>query len=319
MSDQLDLAGLKLAMGGLFAAAARKNGGRGTHRVGVGGRGTLVLRPDLDLPFHRELRRGRQLDVVLRHANLNGTDDLAADFRGAALKLTRGPQHVLDLPMNTGCTTVWRTAAHFGERMRLFAQGKLADFYVRYPDALERYWDGARRAPARFTDLRYHSKVALRYEALDGSVHAIRFRLSPADDRPETGLPTARDRADGPVQTARWSSETRPEDTVRQRFIADLTAGPLHYRLDAKVRPATDDPNAPLHDPTVVWSGLPWRPLGDLTLTEVVPVDILDSLRFHFGRGPRTLRVFDARHATDLTSIGDLRASVYPLAAKARP
>jgi arachidonate 5-lipoxygenase len=308
---------VKTLVAGAFAAAAKKSGGRATHKTGVGGRGSLVLAPVLDLPPHRELRPGRQLDATLRHANLNLDDDLAADFRGAALQLSVGGRHVLDLPMNTGRTTVWRTAAHFAERMQLFARGRLAEFYERHPDALDRFWDGQRRAPERYDDLRYTSKIGLRYLALDGSVHAARFRLLPADDRPETGLPTDRDRAAGPLETARWPEESRPENSVRERFLEDLRRGPLHYSLEVQVRPALDDPSDPVHDPTLPWDR-PWTPLGALILTEALPPAELEPLRIHFGRGPATLRPFGADSEHDLTSIGALRAFVYPLAARAR-
>lgn len=48
--------------------------------------------------------------------------------------------------------------------------------------------DGLRRAPKSFVDQRYYSEVILAFKAFDGVARYVRFRLIPADDRPETGL-----------------------------------------------------------------------------------------------------------------------------------
>ena len=306
----------------LFRAGARKHGARATHRFGVGGRGTLRVRDSLALPAHEVWQPGRRFDLVLRHANLGNEDDLSADYRGAALKLTDGGAHVVDLLMNTGETTVWCHVAMFSERMRLFLRGELPEFYRRHPDALERYWGGLRRAPDGYATLAYYSKLSGVYLARDGTRHACRYRLVPRDYAgTDTGLPSARDFEAGVLATERWPEETRPRDALRRAFAAELAAGSIAYRLDVAVRPAVDDFRDPMYDPCRAWDSdaHPWVALADLELDAEVPAAALEPLRFSIAHAPDSLGVFPAHAADDYTSIGHLRASLYAKASRSRP
>jgi len=321
LREGLEYAALQRLLTGLFRVGARNKGGRATHQFGVGARGTLRVCDELELPAHEVWEPGRRFDLILRHANLNNEDDLSADYRGAALKLSDRGDHVLDILMNTGPTTVWCHVEMFAERMKLFMLGKLPEFYERHPDALERYWGGLRRAPAGYDTLAYYSKLSGVYQARDGTRHACRYRLLPADYAgTDTGLPSARDLEAGVLATARWPEETRPVDQLRRDYAAKLAAGEIVYELQIAVRPAVDDVCDPMYDPCRAWdtSAHPWSRLAELRLSEAVAHAELEPLRFSIAHAPDSLGVFAAESATDYTSIGHLRASLYAKAAKAR-
>ena len=50
-----------------------------------------------------------------------------------------------------------------------------------------------RRTPDSFYDQRYNSGVIYDFKAFDGVKRYVKFRLMPADGRPETGLLTEED------------------------------------------------------------------------------------------------------------------------------
>ena len=305
----------------LFGAGAKKKKGRGTHKTGVGGRGTLEIL-DAGIPAHPLWKAGRRFDVVLRHANLNLDDDLGADYRGAALKIRDGGEHVLDMLMNTGDSTVWCHVSMFAERMWLTLRKKLPEFYVRNPDAVERYWGGLRRAPDNYEELAYYSKLAGGFVGEDGVLRCCKYRLIPAEwGGTDTGLPTERDRDAGITFTERWPEETRPEDTLRSAFKARLSAGPIHYVLQIVVRDHVTGYTDPMYDACKPWDteAHPWRDLARLELNEVMPDAELEGLRFNIGHTPDSLPVLTAESPTDFTSIGHLRKTLYTSAAKKRP
>lgn len=47
---------------------------------------------------------------------------------------------------------------------------------------------GLRQKPESFYDQRYYSEVVFEFKAFDGVKRYVRFRMMPADGRPETGL-----------------------------------------------------------------------------------------------------------------------------------
>ena len=304
-----------------FKAGAKKKQGRATHKTGVGARGRLTVGQP-SIPTHEVWRPGRIFDVVLRHANLNNDDDLSADYRGAALKLSEGGDHIVDLLFNTGVTTVWCHVSMFAERMMLMARKKLPVFYERHPDALDRYWGGLRRAPDGYEGLAYYSKLSGKYIGTDGVTRTCRYRLLPASwDGKESGLPTERDRREGVLFTDRWPEEKRSPDTLRRAYASRLREGPIRYTLQIAVRDASDDFRDPLFDPCTAWDEAdhPWLDLAALTIDTSMPDAEVEPLEFSIGNAPPSLGVFPASSPTEYTSVGHLRASLYPKAASKRP
>jgi len=323
MLEPLALRAQRAFLTTLFCLGARKKRGRATHKTGVGGQGILQIHPDLDLPSHDLWEPGKSFQVQLRHANLNNEDDLSADYRGAALRLLddTGRQR-LDLLMNTGEATVWCHVAMLCERMWLTLRKRLPEFYARYPKALERYWAGLRRAPEGYETLAYYSKLTGKYVARDGKLWGCRYRLLPEGwTGTDTGQPTERDRRGGVLATERWPEETRPPDTLRRAYEAQLRAGALTYRLQIAVREATRDYQHAMFDPCQPWDAktYPWVDLATLTLDEPIPAALLEALAFNIANTPESLGVFPAKSVRDYTSIGWLRATLYAAAARQRP
>jgi len=323
MLDKFTLHAHRVFLTALFCLGARKNRGRATHKTGVGGRGTLQVHTNFELPEHDLWQPGKTFQVLLRHANLNLEDDLAADFRGAALRLLNGAGRPrLDLLMNTGEVTVWRDVAMFSERMWLFLRKRLPEFYTRYPKALDRFWDGQRRAPDGYETLAYSSKLTGKYRDRQGNLWGCRYRLLPeAWTGEDTGQPSERDRKDGVLATSRWPEETRPADTLRRAYEARIRRAPLGYRLQIAVRKAVRDHQHPMFDPCQAWDRVayPWVDLATLTIDEPIPAAQLEALAFNIANTPQSLGVFAATSIYDYTSIGWLRATLYSVAASQRP
>lgn len=323
MLDKLNLHAHRAFLTALFSLGARKKRGRATHQFGVGARGTLQVQPSLDLPSHELWQPGSTFQVLLRHANLNLEDDLAADFRGAALRLLddTGRQR-LDLLMNTGEVTVWCHVAMFRERMLLALRKRLPEFYTRYPQALDRYWSGLRLAPDGYDTLAYYSKLTGKYRDRQGKTWACRYRLLPEGwTGQDTGQLSERDKQEGVLATDRRPEETRPPDTLRQAYKARLDTGELTYRLQIAVREVVGDYRRPMFDACQAWdaNAFPWVELATLTLNESIPDGKLEALAFNIANTPESLGVFAAESVHDYTSIGWLRAKLYATAATQRP
>lgn len=317
----------------LFAAAAKKTGGRSTHKIGIGAKGSVEVCAELPIPEHAFWRPGRRFDLAMRHANLNNLDDLSADYRGAALRLfepgaelTDPDAGELDLLMNTGDSTVWCHVAMFAERMRLAVRGQLAKFYERHPAAEERYWGGLRRAPDNYEGLAYYSKVTTKYVGVDGVTRGCRYRLIPHVeggewDGVESGLPTQRDFDAGVEFTERWPEEERPKDLLRAAYNARLQKEVIEYRLQIVVREVIEDWSHPVYDPCLPWDTdeHPWVDLARVRAEAPLPHAQLEPLAFSIAHAPESLGVFPADAADDYTSVGDLRSRLYAKAAAKRP
>lgn len=57
-----------------------------------------------------------------------------------------------------------------------------------YVNSLAANIGGLRQKPDSFYDQRYYTEVIFDFKAFDGVKRYVRFRLMPADGRPETGL-----------------------------------------------------------------------------------------------------------------------------------
>lgn len=318
--DRLALSYHTLALSLLFAMSAFKSRGRGTHLLGVGGRGTLTLADDIPLPDNAFFTPGRRFEAALRHADLAEPDDLAADFKGAALKLYDGDAEVMDFLMNTGAVTVWAHVSQFAERMRFALTKNLKGFFEKYPDAVERYYAGLRRAPDGFDDLSYYGNLAFALVDRKGGRSVFRYRLVPSTWKgQDSGQPTARDREHF-LQVERFSDETRPKDALRRAWADKVSNGSVQYHLEVQRADYSDDPRAAVYDPTRHWGApdAPWHRLGVLTIDKLLAPEALEPLRFTIARLPAVVELPAAFSPTDFTSIGHLRAVAYRWSARVR-
>jgi hypothetical protein len=301
-----------LAVG--FALRGRLRGGRATHTLGVGARGHLTLVDAPPLPPTAFFTPGRRFAVRARHATALRADEVERDFRGLALQLDGDALHLV---MNTGHVQGFWSAASF---LRGALGGALGEpgrrWYIRtQPPAFDNVLAGIRRAPASFARLSYYAALSFGLTDLDGGRHLVRFRVVPADGPergPEDGLSEGPDLA-APWHEARAPGEDRGPGWLRAEFQRRLRQGPARYRLEVQVRPHTDAPAA--HHIGLAWDEAvaPWALLGHLELTEPLPADEAEALRFRITHQPPCLHIPDATHASDPRSIGWVRRRMYPL------
>ena len=208
----------------------------------------------------------------------------------------------------------------FKERLLLTMKKKLPEFYDRYPDALDRYYGGLRRAPDSYANLVYYSKINTRFVGTDGVARSARFRLLQWDsDGSEPGQMTQRDR-DGFLDTERWPEEKRAKDSLRNELKQRLGQGKINYRLQIAIRDSVDDYSDSSYDPTRAWDEqqFPWRDLARIILTDPLEDEVTEALEFNIANAPASLGVFKAGRSTDFTSVGHLRTTLYKRSAWAR-
>lgn len=304
-----------------FVAAARASGARPSHRYGVAGRGSLVVRDALAFPTVGFFRPGARHDAVLRHANLDFDDDARLDIRGAALRMTSAEGERLDLPMNTGTINTFQTLWVLLAFVAAKPWGSLGNrlLAIRYPRIWGETVEAYRRGPSSYAQLRYHSQVPFRWAADDGVERIARLRLVPANEEPESGLPTMADHTH-PFRQERASDDARAPDYLRSEWAARAASGGVAYRLQVQlheVRPG--DPEEVL-DTSRAWDEVthPWHELGEVRVDSVLDAAASDALRFNIANQPKSMGVLPARSAGDFNAPAYARTLAYAASQRAR-
>lgn len=315
----LDL--LALAVRLPFVAAARINRARPSHRHGVAGRGGLVVRDALAFPTIEFFRPGARLDVVLRHANLDFDDDARLDIRGAALRMTSAAGEQLDLPMNTGTVNTFQTLWVLLAFVAAKPWGSLGGraLALRYPRIWRETVEAYRRGPSSYAQLRYHSQIPFRWAADDGVERLARLRLVPANDDPESGLPTMADHTH-PFRQERAADDARAADYLRSEWTARVASVGAAYRLQVQLHEVSaGDPDEVL-DTSRAWDddAHPWHELGEVRVDSALDAEAGDALRFNIANQPRSMGVLRARSAGDFNAPAYARTLAYAASQRAR-
>lgn len=179
--------------------------------------------------------------------------------------------------------------------------------------------DGLRRAPKSFVDQRYYSEVILAFKAFDGVERYVRFRLIPADDRPETGLLSEEDQRNVWNQD-RLPSETRSKDYLKHDVKQMLDNGPLKYKLQLTLHtPRFGDPTDILN-PARYWDEAthPWLDVADINVGVFLSPDVTEKMCFNPGNLPPCLEFLPAISIYHPNCLVHIRKEVYERTQKMR-
>jgi len=305
----------------LFGLKAFKTHGRGTHLIGVGSTGRLKVVDQPNFPTHEFFRPGREFTVALRHSNLEFPDDATLDIRGCALKLSDKDGSQMDLVMNTGTTAVFWNVPSFIDFVKGKKGGKEGQRLLleRSPLAYTAAISGLRRKPSSFTGLHYYTQVVFNFSAKDSAVRYVRYRVIPADGRPEDGLPTPVD-FEKPWDQERFEGVSVPTDYLRQEFRDRLAHEKVSYRLQLQLHTASPDDPPEVFHAGLTWDEAthPWLDLAEITLDRSLTDPETERLRFNIDNQPKSLGVLPASSLDDYNSINYVRVKIYRLSQLAR-
>lgn len=312
-----------LVAGPMMGAQTARTRKRASHLYGVGMRARLKLcdAPPPGVPDNRFFTprgesRGRELLCVARFANLTLADDAGLDVRGAAISLT-DPRHGgrFDMVMNTGSTAPVRDIIDFA----LFVGSKFfpawASRAVVQSDRVKREGAvvGLRRAPESFARMYYYSQIVRWwFQADDGRMYLVRYRLAPEDLGAESGLPDAVD-AEHVWLRARRPGDGRAKDYLRQELRARVASGtPVRMRFQAQFHESMPDLDLQWYDATVDWPQPqhPWLDLGVLTLEDALDDEYTERLEFWPGNHPSSVGIPPSNGLRDPRSLGDSEVRV---------
>lgn len=290
---------------------------RASHLVGVGFRGHAELDPDPRVPSN-SLFHGAQksFEVVGRFANLTLLDDRGLDVRGGAIRLAYEGGPALDLLMNTGVMCPARHLVDFGSFVlsKWLPESIKKTIMLKDRAKREKGQAGLRYAPESYSLLRYHSQKVTHWVDLDDGLHLVRYRLRPAAELQESGLPPA------DVLAEPWKREARSaelnriprSDYLRQELRERLAQGPVQLVIEAQLHPARSTEGLELYDASVEWpeNTHPWLRLARVTLTEVLPDADTEVLRFCPSHRPVSLPIPKASGPLDPRSLAYSEARV---------
>lgn len=301
---------------------AWKTRARPTHPTGVGAAGMFMADLDPRWPDHEFFAPGARYPVRLRHATVDLHDDAGMDVRSASLKfsdrLQGGP---LDIVMNSGTGSVYANTAQFLAFGRARKQGTAgaASYRNSNPLGYEVGIERLRRAPGSFARLHYHSQVCYRFRRRDGVARYIRYRLIPAEDGPEDGIPSREDREALWAQP-RLPDETRPPNYLREEFKNRLADGTVRYQLQAQLHIAEAGESHEIFNASRPWDEQvhPWLDVGRVELDRALSELETETLSFSPANQPPSLGVIAPKSAEDYNSIVYLRIRAYRAAHLAR-
>lgn len=301
------------AIGRGFSMLSDYRRGRATHTHGVAARGSLVVTQNPQFPQNPLLKAGAKLDVVLRHGSVKGLrDDAIWDARGAALRILpdlEPGQGSHDILMNTGEVFPTGTASAFFQWFAA-SQAQRAQMVTADPTLAAAIADALRDADT-FINLRYHSQVSFRFEDPNGQDMYVRYRLVPADDRPETGFVDPTKLEPGMDYVPRQFGDFRSTHFLRDDFRHRVRNGGVRYRLELQLHVILGDNDA--LDCSRVWDPdvYPWMPVGEIVLDQIVPDEVAEKLRFSPGNTHKSLAWIPSEDPDDPASLNALRILVY--------
>ncbi|KAJ7376325.1 arachidonate 5-lipoxygenase [Desmophyllum pertusum] len=298
----------------LFGAKALIKGQRATHPVGVGAEGIATIVSNPKIPKNEFFTPGRSFPVCLRHSTIQSVDDVLIDFCGGSLRFAGSDdmESPCDLVMGTGPTTpLWSVPAIY-DAVRAKVSGDLKTYLLLGPDHLAANIGGLRQKPESFYDQRFHTEVIFDFKALDGVRRYVRFRLIPADGRPETGL-LSEEVQWQPWVNERSPTETLPKDYLKREYKERITRGALEYKLQLQLHEAKDN------DPPLTlqigkeWdeSTHPWLDLADIKMTTLLSPTVTERLRFIHTNLPSTIGLLPAQSVDDPSVVVHVRNAVY--------
>jgi arachidonate 5-lipoxygenase len=312
--DKLALKGLTATVVGMLTANSLSTRERMSHENGLCGQGRIRVLDAPDIPAHEFFRPGRAFRGRLRHSSVSFMDDASMVVRSASLKFADTAYATpLDIEMNTGEISLFSTAWQFGQFMVSTIRGRgsaFAEYFERNPHGRDASHLGVRRNPSSFAVQRYYSQAVYRFVALDGTRYACRYRLVPATDEPETGIPVDDD------LDCVWVQAPTPGEPLSPNYLKDeyrtrVLAQPVSYRLQIQLMPLADVQSDEAFNASAVWDPdrYRWRPLAEVTVDRVMPRAPGNQVRFSIGHQPPGLGLFRSVSPFDYHSLNHLRAA----------
>ncbi|XP_022800953.1 allene oxide synthase-lipoxygenase protein-like [Stylophora pistillata] len=305
----------------LFGAKVLVKGQRATHSVGVGSEGIATIVSNPQFPACEFFTPGASYPVCLRHSTIKSVDDVLIDFCGGALRFAGSDEmdSPCDLIMGTGPTTpLWSSQAIF-DAARANITKDLKTYLLLGPDHLKANIGGLRQKPESFYDQRYYTEVIFDFKTFDEVKRYVRFRLLPADGRPETGLLSEE------VQWHPWINERSPDETLpmdylKREYRERISKGPLDYKLQLQFHePKEDDP------PTILQVGRewdeeshPWLDVADIKMTSLLSPMATERLKYIYKNLPASIGILPAVSVDDPNVVVQIRNEVYVWSHKLR-
>jgi arachidonate 5-lipoxygenase len=260
--------------------------------------------------------------VRLRHANLSSTDDASVDIRSASIKFSDsnegGP---FDMIMNTGQGGVFWNLPTLQDRINAaLAKDKVAsqnEWLRKKPCNYAISCETLRRAPQSYTDQRYYSQLVYEFKAKDGKKRYVKYRLTPYDDIPETGLLSPEDQMQITKDFGKKDpNETRPFDYLRQEF-KNKVDGPegVHYRFQLQLHDWTDGDSYEYFNPNKPWDlkTHPWIDIGFIDLDKTLPEETIQNTCYNIANHPPSLGIIKPTSPEDYNSVAYARTKIYPI------
>ena len=305
----------------LFSLIAFTKKGRGTHKYGVGGAGTLKVIDRPEFPEHEFWQAGREFSIQLRHGTVNFEDDAAMDARSASLKLfDRDNENPLDIILNTGPRT-FRHMANFWDFTMASARDKGEDepvsskgreMYCQSPISKAILAETLRRAPDSFSQMYYDTKLVNYFKAKDGELRYVKYRLIPGDRGVDSGAISAED-WEKPWLQKRRADETRPIDYLRKEYIEKLSREHAIYVLQLRLHEDIQGDKTEIFTQDREWNEetSPWLDLATVTIDRALSFEETEKLSFNVGRQPSSLGPVLGFSAHDPNSVNTARIWIY--------
>ncbi|KAJ7337200.1 arachidonate 5-lipoxygenase [Desmophyllum pertusum] len=109
--------------------------------------------------------------------------------------------------------------------------------------------------------------------------------------------------------------EKRPESYLIPEFMKRISQGPIEYKLQIQLHEIKPDDSHLILHPSRAWNQgtHPWLDLADVTLTSLLPIDVVERTRCSLSHHPVSIDIpSPAETIYDYNSIPYLRSKIYP-------
>lgn len=308
-----------------LASTTLKVRSRYFHRIGVAGKGSLMLYNNIPgLPNHKIFSPGKSYPIIIRHSNcLSSDDDARIDPRGTAIRIflneTDAQCPLLDLTLKTGKAFHARAIGDFATWLVCGVAAK--EEYVKHaPHIRDAMWGSLRRADS-YTELHYYSNICRLFRFENGEEMYVKFKLRPFDEKIGEDSGEVKPVGILPPETGtipRDENDTRPllflaEDFKRRVSSPDR----VRYILQLQIRPVPEDENTAdiALDCTKPWdeTEFPYTEVGEIIINEMLTKEESEGLEFNPFFRCHEVDVIRATSYNQSASIDHGRSVVYEI------
>ena len=113
----------------------------------------------------------------------------------------------------------------------------------------------------------------------------------------------------------RWEEEKRPKSYLIPEFMERIRQGTIKYKFQIQLHEIKPGDSHLILHASRKWDerSHPWLDLGDVTLTELLPIDVVERTRISLDHHPPSMVIPPAETIFDYNSIPYLRSQVYPV------